>query len=169
MADVRVTVHLNDGAGAFLPDAEYGPVPQGFVVAAGDWDLDGDPDLVFGELDADGLDLLFNDGAGVFGAPVPIVIAAPVASVTAGDLDADGDSDLVACTGEVRILAGNGRAASQPAGSLVQGVGAACVAVSDMDEDGHADILVAEAAVALHAGTATSASTPPSRCRPASS
>jgi FG-GAP-like repeat len=148
---VRVTVHLNAG-GSFPEAVEYGPIPRGREVAGGDWDLDGDTDLVFGEFDVDGLDLLFNDGAGGFGGLTPVVIAAPIDGLAAGDLDEDGDADLVTDTGVLQLLAGDGQGGFTPAGALPAPIVGNGLSIADLDEDGHGDILIGSGGIALHRG-----------------
>jgi hypothetical protein len=95
-------------AGVALPQS--GKAEGSMGVDAGDYDNDGDEDLVMTELTAEGSNLFVNDGTGVFtDASAPSAIG-PMSLPFTGfgavwlDFDNDGLLDLVAANGTVQIV-----------------------------------------------------------------
>lgn len=150
----------NDGSGHFA-DATATALPQRrgrtMRVAAGDFDGDGDADLLFGGLDDNWL--WRNDGAGHFAA-APTAPWRGSVSTALEVLDADGDGDRDVLTGaDVRLFWNDGAGSFHdatderplPDDSLGQ---QGPVVFGDLDGDGDADALVA-AATASSSGTLT--------------
>lgn len=90
---------LNDGSGSFaLATTQDFPARPATSVAAGDFDADGDIDVLTP------IQLLLNDGRGRFTVStrsLPPIQASSVSSSVAGDVDADGDLDVVFVAGQV--------------------------------------------------------------------
>ena len=83
------------------------------MVATGDLDGDGDPDLVVTGRGTDGLAfVLFNESADLLGEPQPVEVGTQSDAVEIADLDADGDMDLVVAVrslrGRLAVLEGRG-------------------------------------------------------------
>ncbi len=157
-------------AGVALPQS--GKAEGSMGVDAGDFDNDGDDDLVMTELTAEGSNLYVNDGSGVFtDASAPSAIG-PASLPFTGfgavwfDFDNDGLLDLVAANGTVQIVEAL-RQAGDPfpmhqkklllrntGGGRLEDVSARAgaafalsevgrgVAAGDVDNDGDADLLI---------------------------
>jgi len=150
--------------------ASFGAAARPFGVAAGDFDRDGDQDLVVGRVTGS-IAFLAGHGDGTFAAPVTYAWKQAYFNAWAfasADVNGDGNLDLVwgACAdspttspvvldGEVRVFLGNGNGtfAETPylvsgvlhnAGTLIADVGidAGSLAAGDLDGDGRADIVV---------------------------
>ncbi len=95
------TIYRNDGDGAFtaigagLPGLSWGSV------AWGDYDSDGDPDILLAGSSATGLvaTVYSNDGGGAFTDAAAALTGVAIGSIAWGDYDSDGDLDI--------LLAGN--------------------------------------------------------------
>ncbi|MBI1849461.1 MAG: VCBS repeat-containing protein [Planctomycetes bacterium] len=130
---------LNNGSGSFVP----GPAPPSLgtsgvlAIGAGDFDLDGDDDVVV----ADGfaIRLLLADGAGGFVAGAPI--SARGDDLDAVDFDGDGHLDVVqAGDGRVRVFLGDGAGGLSLAGEWVSG-NVRYVRGAQLDGDGRLDLV----------------------------
>jgi len=94
-----VSIMLNDGTGTFLEGARVRMSPDSypFMMAAGDFDLDGDLDIGLANyLSTGSVSILSNRGAGQFSLTASVTIEGNPYSVAAADLDGDGDLDLAA-------------------------------------------------------------------------
>ncbi|MEM8712158.1 MAG: VCBS repeat-containing protein, partial [Planctomycetota bacterium] len=144
----RTWVLKNDGTGFFTdesslrcPDPDFGP----HGLKAGDFDGDGDQDLLLATQVASGTRLYFNDGSGVFqdvtAAQLPVAAADPVASIVVGDIDDDGDLDALLSGSRALINDGQGRfASSAPLGVDVVARPLLGAAFGDLDRDGDLDL-----------------------------
>jgi hypothetical protein len=147
-----VSVLLGDGVGGFAA-ADGSPFPVGdypVSVAVGDFDGDGDQDLVTANLESDDVSVLLGDGSGGF--PAADASRFPVGNapgtVAVDDLDGDGDLDLVianAGSDDVSVLLGDGSGgfAAAAASPFPVGNGPVSVAVRDFDGDGDLDLATA--------------------------
>ncbi len=97
---VRDTVYFNDGNGRFTeapPSAMPGGATRPYAMVMGDFDGDGDPDLVMGKYSQN--TLYVNDGRGNFtdvtSTHFPRASGDYTRSLAVGDVDGDGDPDLV--------------------------------------------------------------------------
>ena len=109
-----VLMLLGKGDGTFTPSVTYPVGPFADMIAAGDFDGDGKPDLAVvnasgGTTDTSStIGLLFGKGDGTFTAGTSIPLAY-LESVAAGDFNGDGKLDLAALTDSgVAILLGHG-------------------------------------------------------------
>jgi hypothetical protein len=148
-------VHLNDGQGV-LSDADAGLKRMGIgSVAWGDYDADGDLDLVvIGNehlAGSTGVATLYsNQGDGTFIDSGVSLTGVVWASTAWGDYDNDGDLDLaLAGDGDADMVSmiylNNGDGSFSDSGESIQGVGAGqcSVAWGDYDSDGDLDLAVA--------------------------
>lgn len=131
-----------------MPDYTVGKNPGPLV--AGDFDKDGDQDLMVANIDEGTLQLLRNDGAGNFTVDGPVSAGSLPFSIAAGDLDADGDLDLVVAnklsgTPNVQVFLNQGNGTLMPTlGSpFTAGKEPVSVAIGDLDGDGRPEIAVA--------------------------
>jgi hypothetical protein len=149
----HLTVLLGDGRGDFAP-APNSPFavavrPHTHGVATGDFNGDGNLDLVTDSWGEDRLVVLFGDGKGSFGPPGTYVAVGrhPYERVRAADLNSDGNSDIV-CTNlegdNVSILLCDGKGGfRQPTGSPFPcGDSPFNVAVGDVNADRKLDLAI---------------------------
>ncbi len=160
----NITVLLGNGAGAFLPaqnkPISIGPGTNPVALVAGDFNNDGNMDLVIADLNKNQLTLLLGLGTGSFMQPATAYtfpMQAYPSALAAADFNNDGNLDLLVTdklNNTVTLLIGNGMLAPQftPAGSpfpLGTGTSPASIAVGDFNQDGYLDAAIAN----LDAGT----------------
>ena len=86
-------VLLGNGDGSFAPATGYGTLGFQDDLDVGDWDLDGDPDLLVGGDGSVGVRLLLWDGTGLVPGPSSSTLGGT--SVALADVDGDGDPDVL--------------------------------------------------------------------------
>lgn len=139
-----VFIYANDGNGVLSQKAVYtiGALPQAVPMACGDFDGDGDNDLIVPCRNSGYLAYLKNNGNWSFSITNITVGGNPV-GVTAGDLDNDGDLDLVAPNqGDVKILLNNGAGVFSISSTLSPGGNPHSPMLGDLDGDGDLDLMV---------------------------
>jgi hypothetical protein len=143
---IGVSVVFGHGDGSFATTAAayvIGTYPSG--LAAGDFDRDGDIDLIAGS--KYGLRVLVNQGNGTFVAGPVQFFAYYSKSLAVGDFNQDGQADVLATfagSADVKILAGNGNGTfavnrSYPAGTQVY-----AMTLGDWNGDSILDFAVAD-------------------------
>ncbi len=143
----NVTTLFNDGAASFTvgSNAQVGDTP--LSIAGGDWDADGDTDLVVTA--GFRLAVLFNRGDGSFEPAREIYLGWPPWAVATADLDGDSDLDLVAVNGignDVWIFRNDGQGVFTVGTIKLNDPDAQprSVATGDFDHDGWIDLVVAQ-------------------------
>jgi len=157
------TVLLGNGAGGFSTERLAAVGSQPFATATGDFDEDGDADLVVTN-QAD-LSLLLGNGDGTFAPERRSPLNVDIASYLAvGDFDADGHADVAVAARNpyvVAVLLGNGDGTLRPVVHYPAVIGRPrTIVVGDFDEDGVQDLAVGseayyELAVLLGVGDGT--------------
>ncbi len=149
----HLTVLLGDGRGSFAP-APNSPFtiavrPHTHGVATGDFNGDGNLDLVTDSWAEDRLVVLFGDGKGSFGTPGTYVAVGkhPYQRIRVADLNGDGHADIVSPNLEgdnVTVLLSDGKGGfRQPKGSPFPcGDSPFNVAVGDVNADGKLDLAI---------------------------
>jgi hypothetical protein len=148
-----LTVLLGDCHGRFVP-APHSPVavsvkPHPHGIATGDFNGDGNLDLVTDSWANDQLEILFGDGKGNFRTPGTYVAVGkhPYQRVRVADLDGDGKADIVSTNldgDNVTILLGDGKGGfHEPVGSPFPcGDSPFNVAIGDVNGDGIPDLAI---------------------------
>ena len=134
--------------GLFASDcvALQGTSPQ--AMAGGDFDRDGDLDLIVVNAGTNNITVLLNDGTATFTADRNYAVGDGPGSIAAGDFDGDGDLDL-AVMAELTVvtLRNRGDATFEPAVDLGLGVGIQNLPIeieaADLDGDGDLDLATA--------------------------
>jgi hypothetical protein len=157
------TVWWNDGAGAFSDSRQRLDGLGSRHVTTGDFDGDGDEDVLFGVFGSGWL--VTNNGAGQLGVRGHLlntsdILIGPV-SVAAGDLDGDEDLDAIVavCCGTVvygssgqrhhpastQVWLNDGTGRLRFRGQLLGDLGGQAVALGDLDGDGDLDAFLGNA------------------------
>ncbi|MBD1208970.1 MAG: VCBS repeat-containing protein, partial [Ignavibacteria bacterium] len=136
-----VRTRAGAGPATFVPGLSPSATAP-FSAMSGDFDGDGDLDLITISGAGNNVEVLLNNGAGVFAAPVSYAVGTNPASIATGDFDSDGDLDLAVTnngSANVSILRNNGSGVFAAAVNYPFGTPAGIVA-GDFDGDGDIDI-----------------------------
>lgn len=111
-------------------------------VALGDFDADGDPDIVAANVIGETVNVLLNNGNGVLGAPTQIASGGRAAEVVVASFNGDTDPDIAVVNQDddnMTIFLGTGASAATFSTTTI-GVGDAPVALAGANVDGDGDI-----------------------------
>src|ERR1700719_2022414 len=119
---------------------------EGVSMGMGDFNGDGNQDLVVANNNSNDVSILLGNGDGTFQPNVDFGAGTVPNSVAVGDFNGDGRQDLAvanASSNDVSILLGNGDGTFQPTVNFGVGGGPFSVAVGDFNGDGKQDLAVA--------------------------
>ena len=166
--DARVSVFTGAGDGTFGDRADFGAGNKCQVIAAGDFDGDGNIDLAATD-NGDVVSIFLGVGDGTFGSNEDLTTETAPQGITTGDFDGDGDLDLaVASSGpdesfdgtNFSIFLGNGDGTFAERVNYTIGTGPMGMVSADLDADGNLDLITTnigsnDISVALGAGDGT--------------
>ena len=168
--DGNLMILLGNGDGTFTQAVSPMPVgiepssiPLGNIIAEGDFNGDGIPDLAVVNWDtgnsSDAVVILLGNGDGTFtqAASSPLTVGSEPVSIAVGDFNGDGIQDLAVANagdGTVTILLGNGNGTfTQAASSPVKlGGEPVSIAVGDFNGDGISDLAITNGTVNILLG-----------------
>ena len=137
----------NLGDGSFGPSAsialDNASNPEG--LAAGDFDGDGDDDLLVVLFGSDQVQLVLGDGSGSFVPGAKFAVGSEPSMVVAADFDGDGFLDGAVnnrVSGDMSVLLNDGRGSFEAAVDYPVGVETRGVAAGDITGDGRSDLVV---------------------------
>ncbi|HNG30477.1 MAG TPA: FG-GAP-like repeat-containing protein, partial [Blastocatellia bacterium] len=118
---------------------------QPVSVAAGDFNLDGKPDLVVANGAANNVSVFLGNGTGSFGAATNFAAGTQPRGVAVGDFNLDGKPDLAVANNltTLTLLLGNGAGGFGAPTNFTVGFGQVSVAVGDFNLDGKPDLVTA--------------------------
>ncbi len=115
------------------------------AVAVGDFNHDGNLDMVVANDFGSDLSVLLGNGNGTFKPQTLIPLDGRPVAVVVGDFNGDGILDIAALTSDVFILLGNGDGTFRVGGMFAVGTQPRSLAVADFNHDGVLDLAVTEA------------------------
>ena len=130
----------------FAAAANFGAGNFPILVAVGDFNLDGKPDLATANFNSDNASVLLGNGSGGFGVATNFGVGTQPLSVAVGDFNLDGKPDLAAAnanSNNVSVLLGNGSGGFGVATNFGVGSFPFSVAVGDFNLDGKPDLATA--------------------------
>ena len=145
-----VSVLLGNGDGTFQAPVIYNTDTNGnaYALAVGDFNADGNPDLVVTNIGTGSatISVLLGNGDGTFQLQVPYVVGNHPSAVVVGDFNGDGDADVaVANQGDntLSVLLGNGDGTFQAQVTYAVGNSPAALVAADLNGDGNVDLVAA--------------------------
>jgi hypothetical protein len=147
-----VSVFLGNGDGTFQPQASYNAGPSGnaYAAAVGDFNADGNPDLVVSNV-GNGLatiSVLMGNGDGTFQLPVTQVVGNYPSAVVVGDFNGDGNADIAVADRDdntISVLLGNGDGTFQAQTTYVSGNSPVALVALSLKGDGDLDLVAVNA------------------------
>ena len=144
-----VSVLLGNGDGTFQAQMTYGTDPNGeaHAIAVGDFNADGNPDLVVTNVGngVPTVSVLLGNGDGTFQAQATYTVGHYPSSIVVGDFNGDGDADLAVTNRDdntIGILLGDGDGTFQAQMTYAVGNSPVALAAADLNGDGNADLVV---------------------------
>jgi hypothetical protein len=145
-----VSVMLGNGDGTFRSAVDFPTDYRAFSfpasVATGDFDGDGNLDIVVGNTELASVSVLLGNGDGTFGPPVIFPVSGAPYSLAVADFNHDGQLDLATAdfdSNRISILLGSGDGSFVASGDYGVGNGPLGLSVGDFNRDGEADLVIA--------------------------
>ncbi len=141
-APQNVSVLLGTGTGTFAAATGFPAGNNAWAITSGDFNNDGNRDLIVANNGGNSVSLLVGDGHGSFAPPVNIALPSSPHDVETGDFNRDGNTDLVVVAANIFVLTGNGAGGFSVGPALPVGFSVQSVAVEDTNADGRADLVI---------------------------
>jgi hypothetical protein len=145
-----VSVLLGNGDGTFQPQVSYNAGSSGnaYAVAVGDFNADGNPDLVVTNVGNGSatISVLLGNGDGTFQLPVTYAVGNYPSVVVVGDFNGDGEADIAVADRDdntISLLLGNGDGTFQAQTTYATGNSPVALAAADLNGDGRLDLVAA--------------------------
>lgn len=146
-----VSILLGDGAGNFGAATNFSTgdtFSEPFALAVGDFNNDGNTDVVVSKPNVHVVSLLLGNGSGALGAPVDFSVGENPGTFGVNDFNGDGKLDLAVADfgfndGGVYILLGTGTGSFGSPTKFTAGTRPRYVAVADFNRDNKSDLAVA--------------------------
>ena len=137
-----VSVLLGKGDGTFLPQKTYFAGLNPITAAVGDFNGDGNLDIVTANQSSSNVSLLLGNGDGTFRTVRHFNTGNGTYGLAIGDFNEDGKLDVVTANldGTVSVLLNNGHGFS-PQQAFPTGAYSSAVVVADVNGDGHLDLI----------------------------
>ncbi|MEO8352491.1 MAG: FG-GAP-like repeat-containing protein, partial [Chthoniobacteraceae bacterium] len=136
-----LNVHLGDGLGGFGPAIEAPKVKGGKEFVFGDFNDDGNDDLVVLSKKKKSANVLGGNGDGTFADPVEFSFGKAAKGLVRGDFDGDGRLDLAAIEKKgIAVLLNDGSGGFGERAFFDPGIKPKSILVSDADNDGDLDL-----------------------------
>jgi Bacterial Ig-like domain (group 3)/FG-GAP-like repeat len=148
--DQNLAILLGNGDGTFQPAVTYVVQAGTNFVASGDFNGDGNLDVVVTNATADSLSVLLGNGDGTFGKATNYTVGPNLSWIAVGDLNGDGRPDLVVAqsssmsTNELSVFLNNGSGVFQAGWTYQTSVTMGSIGLADFNGDGKLDLLVAD-------------------------
>lgn len=136
----------SSGALAFASQVSYNTDINPQSIAAADFNGDGKPDIVTGNVTANTVSVLMNNGNGTFAPTVNYTVGSTPQGATAADLNGDGNVDIITANynnNTVSALLNNGSGTFATAVAYPTGANPESVKTADVNGDGKLDIITA--------------------------
>jgi gliding motility-associated-like protein len=147
LSNRQFSLILNKGTGPFagFEIRNFGSAVNALNVAVGDFNKDGDPDVVSLSQSNDNFSLLLGDGNGNLAAPINFAAGDTPQGLEVSDFNKDGNADVIVSSrgtpDDVRIFLGNG-ASGFAAPTIIDIPSAFDIAVADFNQDSNPDFAV---------------------------
>lgn len=146
----EVSILLGDGAGNFGAATNFstgGTFAEPSTVTVGDFNNDGNNDVVVSKPNTHFISLLLGNGNGGLGAPVDFSVGENPGKSAVGDFNGDGKSDLAIADsgfnqGGLYVLLGTGTGTFGPPTKFTANFRAGYVAIGDFNRDNKSDLAV---------------------------
>ena len=145
-----VSVLLGNGDGTFQAPVIYSTDTNGnaYALAVGDFNADGNPDLVVTNIGTGSatISVLLGNGDRTFQLQVPYVVGNHPSAVVVGDFNGDGDADVAVANRDdntLSVLLGNGDGTFQAQMTYAVGNSPTALVAADLNGDGNLDLVAA--------------------------